>query len=108
MQQVAIMSELWHDIQAMPMQLHTLVGELGCCLSGGQRQRLCLARALYRKPRILFLDEATSNLDAQTEKKILDRIQDLRITTISVAHRPDIIRRAERVIYVGNPQVTNS
>lgn len=107
MQQVAIMSELWHDIQAMPMRLHTLVGELGCCLSGGQRQRLCLARALYRKPRILFLDEATSHLDAQTEERMLDRIQDLRITTISVAHRPDIIRRAERVIYVGNPQVTN-
>lgn len=103
----AIMSELWDDIQAMPMRLQTLVGELGCCLSGGQRQRLCLARALYREPRVLFLDEATSHLDAPTERVILDRIQELRITTISVAHRPDIIRRAERVIFVGNPNYVN-
>jgi ATP-binding cassette subfamily B protein RaxB len=101
------MSELWCDIQAMPMRLHTLIGELGCCLSGGQRQRLCLARALYRDPRVLFLDEATSHLDAQTEKKILDRILDLRITTISVAHRPDVIRRAGHVIFVGNPNYPN-
>jgi len=102
-QQVALMAQLWHDIQAMPMRLHTLVGDMGCCLSGGQRQRLCLARALYRRPRILFLDEATSHLDAAMEKKILERIQGLRITTISVAHRPDIISRAARVIFVGNP-----
>ena len=80
---------------------------MGCSLSGGQRQRLCLARALYRQPRILFLDEATSHLDANTEKKILDRLQNLRITMISVAHRPDIIRRAERVIFVGNRQIAN-
>ncbi len=91
----------------MPMRLHTLVGDMGCSLSGGQRQRLCLARALYRQPRILFLDEATSHLDANTEKKILDRLQNLRITMISVAHRPDIIRRAERVIFVGNRQIAN-
>lgn len=104
----AVMSELWSDIQAMPMRLHTLVGELGCCLSGGQRQRLCLARALYREPSVLFLDEATSHVDVRTERKILDRIEDLKITTISVAHRPDIIRRAERVIFVGNPNYANS
>lgn len=105
--QVATMSELWRDIQAMPMRLHTLVGDMGCSLSGGQRQRLCLARALYRKPRVLFLDEATSHLDAGTEERILDRLSDLEITTISVAHRPDIIRRAQRVIIVGNTKIAN-
>ena len=82
------------------MRLHTLVGDMGCCLSGGQRQRLLLARALYRQPRILFLDEATSHLDVPAEKRILDRLDQLEMTIISVAHRPDVLRRATNVIFV--------
>ncbi len=93
-------AEIWQDIQHMPMGLDTLVGDTGSNLSGGQRQRLALARAFYRRPRILFLDEATSHLDIETERRVLDHIDTLRITVVSVAHRPDVLRRAERVIHL--------
>lgn len=94
----AIGAEIWTDIQAMPMMLHTLVGDSASSLSGGQRQRILLARALYRQPRILFLDEATSHLDIDTERRLLDKLADSGITTISVAHRPEVLARADRVI----------
>jgi ATP-binding cassette subfamily B protein RaxB len=71
---------------------------MGSTLSGGQRQRLALARAFYRQPRVLFLDEATSHLDIETEARVLDNVDALRITVVSVAHRPDVLRRAGRVI----------
>jgi ATP-binding cassette subfamily B protein RaxB len=61
-------------------------------------QRLLLARAIYRKPRVLFLDEATSHLDADTEAKVLENLRDLGITTISIAHRQTVIEQATRVI----------
>ncbi len=99
-QTVAQRVHLWGDIQSMPMRMHTLVGDMGNSLSGGQQQRLMLARALYRKPKILFLDEATSNLDAESESKILDELQSLGITMISVAHRSAAIQRADRVITI--------
>ncbi len=97
-QNVAIGAEIWADIQAMPMTLYTLLGDAGNSLSGGQQQRILLARALYRKPRILFLDEATSHLDIDTERRVLDNLADSGITIISVAHRPDALARADRVI----------
>ncbi|MFB3087965.1 MAG: ATP-binding cassette domain-containing protein, partial [Acidiferrobacterales bacterium] len=64
----------------------------------GQQQRLLLARALYRSPRILFLDEATSHLDIDTERRVLDRLASSGMTIISAAHRPDVLARADRVI----------
>jgi ATP-binding cassette subfamily B protein RaxB len=67
-------------------------------LSGGQVQRLLLARAIYRRPRILFLDEATSHLDVDTEARVLQNLRDLGITTISIAHRQAIIEQATRII----------
>jgi len=97
-QRSAIGAEIWSDIQAMPMTLYTLLGDAGSSLSGGQQQRLLLARALYRSPRILFLDEATSHLDIDTERRILDRLANSGMTIISVAHRPDVLARADRVI----------
>lgn len=88
-----------HDeIRVMPMQYETQVGDMGSTLSGGQVQRILLARALYRRPRVLFLDEATSHVDATTEQEINHRIAALRITRIMVAHRPQTIETAEHVI----------
>lgn len=86
------------DIRAMPMGLETLVGDMGSTLSGGQKQRIVLARALYRRPEVLFLDEATSHLDEPTEARIAEALQDLSMTRIIVAHRPATIARVDEVL----------
>jgi len=86
------------DIVAMPMGYQTLVGEMGSSLSGGQKQRVLLARALYKRPRILALDEATSHLDLDNERKVNAAIRRLALTRITIAHRPETIASAERVI----------
>ena len=93
------------DIAAMPMGYHTLIGDMGAALSGGQRQRILLARALYKQPRILFLDEATSALDVQRERQVNEAIRGLSLTRILIAHRPETIASAERVIVLANGQV---
>jgi ATP-binding cassette, subfamily B, bacterial CvaB/MchF/RaxB len=88
-----------HDeISAMPMAYNTLIGDMGTVLSGGQKQRVVLARALYRRPRILFLDEATSHLDVTREKSVSDAIRKLQVTRVIVAHRPETIRSVDRVL----------
>lgn len=86
-----------HEIITMPMQYQTLVGDMGNSLSGGQKQRLLLARALYQQPSILFLDEASSNLDIENERKINQHLKALNITRIMVAHRPQTIAMANKV-----------
>lgn len=86
------------DIQSMPMQYQTLVGDMGAALSGGQKQRLFLARALYRQPRILFLDEATSHLDTRRERSVNEAIKALELTRIVIAHREETIAMADRII----------
>lgn len=90
------------EIEAMPMGYHTFVGEMGSALSGGQKQRLLLARALYKKPKILFLDEATSHLDIVNETMVNNAIRRLKMTTIIVAHRPETIRMADRILFMEN------
>jgi ATP-binding cassette subfamily B protein RaxB len=86
------------DIERMPMGYNTLVGEMGSALSGGQRQRVHIARAPYREPRILVMDEATSHLDVATETELSRHIASLGITPIIVAHRPQTIASADRVV----------
>ena len=93
------------DIAAMPMGYHTLIGDMGAALSGGQRQRLLLARALYKQPRMLFLDEATSALDVQRERLVNEAIQGLQLTRILIAHRPETIASASRVIVLQGGRV---
>ncbi|ECV6093679.1 peptidase domain-containing ABC transporter [Salmonella enterica] len=87
-----------HDtIMSMPMGYDTLTGELGEGLSGGQKQRLFIARALYRKPRILFMDEATSALDSKSENYVNSAIKYLNITRIIIAHRESTIKSVDRI-----------
>ncbi len=96
-----------HDeIMKMPMGYETMVGELGLGISGGQKQRILIARALYRKPSILFMDEATSHLDLSNESAINQAISDLSITRIIVAHRPSTIASADRIIDLSQRNIT--
>jgi ATP-binding cassette subfamily B protein RaxB len=100
-QACANMAAIHDEILAMPMGYHTLVGDMGTTLSGGQKQRLLLARALFKKPKILFLDEATSHLDMHNEQIVSDAIRKLNLTRVIVAHRAETVRSADRVIHLG-------
>lgn len=101
----ARMAAMHHEIAAMPMGYETLCGDLGTTLSGGQRQRVLLARALYRYPKMLVLDEATSNLDAPTERVVSKVIAGLPQTRIIIAHRPETIVSARRVVTLDGGQI---
>jgi ABC-type bacteriocin/lantibiotic exporter with double-glycine peptidase domain len=85
------------DIRAMPMRMHTYVGEDGGLLSGGQRQRLLIARAVVRRPRILLFDEATSALDNRTQQIVSEGLEQLDATRLVVAHRLSTVQNADRI-----------
>ena len=93
------------DIEAMPMGYHTLIGDMGTSISGGQKQRLLLARALYKRPQFLFLDEATSALDVDRERLVNLAVRQLNITRVIVAHRPETIASAGRVIVLSEGRI---
>ena len=97
----ALMACIHHDISAMPMAYNTLIGDMGTTLSGGQKQRVLLARALYKQPKILALDEATSHLDVSRERQVNDAIRQLHITRLIIAHRTETIASADRVVILG-------
>jgi ATP-binding cassette subfamily B protein RaxB len=98
-----------HDeIAAMPMGYETLVGDMGSSLSGGQKQRVLLARALYKQPDVLFLDEATSHLDVGREGLINESVRRLRLTRVIVAHRPQTIASADRVVVLEDGAITQT
>ena len=101
----ARMAAVHDEIDAMPMGYHTLIGDMGASLSGGQRQRILLARALYKRPRILLLDEATSALDIDRERIVNQHVKQLQLTRVIVAHRPETIASASRVIVLGEGRV---
>ena len=93
----AKVANVHQDIMSMGMQYNTLVGDMGTNLSGGQKQRILLARALYKQPKILFLDEATSHLDIGNESIITQQLVELPITRVIVAHRLETIAKADTV-----------
>ena len=80
----------------------TLIGEKGVKLSGGEKQRLGIARAVYKKPQILFLDEATSHLDLESEQKIRDSLHKFfqQVTAVVIAHRLTTIKEMDRIIVI--------
>lgn len=92
------LAAIHNEIGVMPMGYNTLVGDIGTGLSGGQKQRILLARALYKNPKLLVLDEATSHLDIWNEQLVNAAISQIQLTRILVAHRPETIAMAQRVV----------
>jgi ATP-binding cassette subfamily B protein len=94
-------------IEGLPMGYYTKIGVNGIELSGGQKQRLYIARAIYKQPDFLFLDEATSSLDANNELKIINNLRDYYAerTVVISAHRLSTIKNADKIIYLENGQI---
>ena len=92
------------EITAMPMQYNTIVGSLGMALSGGQKQRVLLARALYRKPQVLFLDEAFDQIDLELEKRISTELSSKSSTLVFVTHRPESVATANQKFALAEPK----
>ncbi|OWQ92304.1 ABC transporter [Roseateles aquatilis] len=99
--------QIHEDIVHMPMGYQTLVGDMGAGLSGGQKQRILFARALYKLPRVLVLDEATSHLDAQREHELSAALSALPLTRLIVAHRLETIAVAQRVVVVEGGRINS-
>ncbi|MBL4941662.1 MAG: peptidase domain-containing ABC transporter [Colwellia sp.] len=97
-EQCAQLAAIHQDITKMTMGYNALVGDMGSSLSGGQLQRLLLARALYKQPIVLFMDEATSHLDVENEAKISEQIKHLDMTRLIIAHRPETINKANIIL----------
>lgn len=100
--EVAKLARIHDEIMQLPLQYETRIFDSGASLSGGQRQRLILARALYRRPSVLVLDEASSHLDIDNETHVNEAISRLRITRLVIAHRPATLDMADRVFELAN------
>ena len=100
-------AQLSDFVKQLPDKLDTKVGERGTKISGGQRQRLGIARAMFTKPKLLVLDEATSSLDGQTESDISDAINILKgdVTVVMIAHRLSTVRHADMVVYLDQGKI---
>lgn len=94
----AIIAGIHDDVVNMPMGYQTLLGDMGSILSGGQKQRLLLARALYPKPKILILDEATASVDILSERAINEHLQRLNITRLVISHRKETVMTTDRQV----------
>ncbi|MCG7536136.1 peptidase domain-containing ABC transporter [Pseudoalteromonas sp. OOF1S-7] len=101
----AELAAIHDDISQMPMNYDSLIGDMGSSLSGGQKQRIILARALYKQPKILFMDEATSHLDTNLESDINEAVSRLDITRVIIAHRKETIASADREVRLKRAEV---
>lgn len=101
----ARLAQVDEEIERLPLTYDTLVGDMGSVLSGGQKQRILLARALYPKPGILFIDEGTAHLDQVSERRVVDMLVGLPVTRVVVAHRSQAIKAADRIFAVTNGMV---
>lgn len=101
------LAQLSEFVRSLPDGLETRVGDRGTKISGGQRQRLGIARAMFTKPMLLVLDEATSSLDGETESSISDSISKLhgKVTVVMIAHRLSTVRHADRVVYMCDGEI---
>lgn len=100
LREVCRIAQIEDEINAMPKGFETIIGETGRGLSGGQKQRLLIARALYKNPKFLFLDEATNALDSINERKIVDALNNAfqQRTVVVIAHRLSTIRNADQIV----------
>ncbi|WDF57305.1 peptidase domain-containing ABC transporter [Mucilaginibacter sp. KACC 22063] len=98
---------LWDFVETLPQKYNTLLGTVGVSLSGGQKQRLLIARAVYRDPHFIFLDEATNALDANNEKAIMNNLEKFFIdkTVVVIAHRLSTVRNADQIIVLNNGEI---
>lgn len=103
-------AQIHNYISSLPLRYHTVIEENGSNFSGGQRQRLSIARAILRKPEILIMDEATSNLDSTTERAIQNMIQEFgdEVTVIMIAHRLSTIMRCDNIYILENGKVVEN
>ena len=101
------MAQIKNEIDQMPRGFDTEIGEQGRGLSGGQKQRLLIARALYRDPQYLFLDEATNSLDTVNEQKIVQALGGAfeNRTVVIIAHRLSTIRQANQIVVMDKGQI---
>jgi ATP-binding cassette subfamily B protein RaxB len=104
-EEAARLAAVHDDVAGMAMGYHGLIGDMGNSLSGGQKQRVILARALFRKPKILFLDEATSHLDVMRERLVNEAVRGMSLTKVIVAHRPETINSADRVLVMDHGKI---
>ena len=93
----AQMAGIHDDLMAMPMAYNSLVGDMGSSLSSGQKQRVLLARALYRQPKVLFVDEGTAHVDVDMEREIYEGLRSLELTLVCIAHRPGVLAYSDKV-----------
>ena len=103
-------SGLKEFVDSSPNKLNTMVGEKGIKISGGERQRLGIARALYKQPKILIMDEATSSLDQNTEKKVINSIKKIKEnhTIVMIAHRLSTLENCDKVYLIENGKIVDN